>query len=81
MKNYTVISGHQIKDILTRFYYREDQLFFQIVLHFDNHRKIAFKEFTDYTRYKRVIGELQKIKDENLSFRIPETTAKSLTQT
>jgi len=70
--NSVSIRGEQMKQLLTKFYYRDSHLHYQVLLEFANGKKVVIKEFSDYATYKKVLGELQRIQRENLSIRIPK---------
>jgi hypothetical protein len=53
------ITGNQIKDLVTKFFYKENHLCFQILVRLEGNTLIPFQEFEDYGEYKRVFGELQ----------------------
>lgn len=70
--NHITIRGEQIKQVLTKFYYKDSHLHFQILLEFEIDKTIALREFSNYTEYKKVFTELQRIKTNNLAFRVPK---------
>ncbi|MFK7936408.1 MAG: hypothetical protein AB8G22_23035 [Saprospiraceae bacterium] len=70
--NSVSIRGEQIRQLLTKFYYKDSHLHYQILLEFANGKTVLIKEFTNYTSYKKVFSELQRIRKENLSIRVPQ---------
>lgn len=55
-----------VKNLLTKFFYKENYLYFQILLQTEENKLVVFKEFTDYSEYKKVFTELQKKISENV---------------
>lgn len=69
--NSVSIRGEQIEQLLTKFYYKDSHLHYQVLLEFAGGKTVLLKEFTDYVTYKKVFSELQRIRKENLSIRVP----------
>ncbi|MEL7021230.1 MAG: hypothetical protein AAGK47_06465 [Bacteroidota bacterium] len=65
------IRGEQIRQLLTKFYYNDSHLHYQILLEFEQGKTIVIKDFSDYASYKKVYSELYRIKKENLVIRVP----------
>lgn len=65
------IKGRQVKDLITKFFYKDNHLCFQILLHLNNNRTIVFQEFTDYTEYKSVFNALQQARAKNSILKFP----------
>lgn len=73
------IRGTQIKDLITKFYYKNNDLCFQILLLLkDNVESVSVSEHTDYTEYKKVYDQLIHIKSNDLSFSIPSINQKNI---
>lgn len=69
------IHGVQVKDLITKFFYRDNHLCFHIILEVDSGEKIPYQEFTDYAEYKRVFTELQQQKGNEVLIKFPEKNA------
>jgi len=69
------IHGGQVKDLITKFFYRDNHLCFHIILEVDSGEKIPYQEFTDYAEYKRVFTELQQQKGNEVLINFPEKIA------
>lgn len=66
------IHGAEVKDLVTKFFYRGNQLCFQIILQVDGGERIPYKEFSDYAEYKKAFSELQQQKGSPTMIRFPE---------
>ncbi|NNE29348.1 MAG: hypothetical protein HKN16_06915 [Saprospiraceae bacterium] len=71
MENVTQINGSEIQNLITKFYYKENNLCFQILLHFGLDRTIPFQEFTDYAEYKKVYNDLLAVKNNDKTLDVP----------
>ena len=65
------ITGTQIKNLITKFYYKNNNLCFQILLLLDQNKSVAYEEYVDYSAYKKAYNELMDIKTKNLSLFLP----------
>ncbi len=65
------INGNDIKNLVTRFFYEEDELRFQIILHLGLNKSVFYQEFNDYLKYKKVFNELLSAKSENAAVVVP----------
>ncbi len=70
------LKGEQVKDLITKFFYRDSYLCFQIMLHLDSNETVVYKEYLDYTEYKKAFKELQQIRTKNQVFIIPNKSLK-----
>ena len=52
----------RFQDLITKFYYKQNHLCFQIILNVGNDKTVPYKEFTDYEEYKAVFNKLMKMK-------------------
>lgn len=52
--------GSQVKDLITKFFYRDNHLCFHILLLLEEGGTLLFQEYTDYAVYKNALGELEK---------------------
>ncbi len=71
MENVTTITGSEIQNLITKFYYKNNHLCFQILLHFGLDRTVPFQEFSDYAEYKRVYNDLLAIKNSDQPLALP----------
>ncbi len=62
----------QVKDLITKYFYRDEHLCFQLLVLADGGEKVFFNEFTDYSECKRALEELQQIKSRGAAVRVPE---------
>ena len=62
----------QVKDLITKYFYRDEHLCFQLLVLSESGEKVLFNEFTDYTECKRALDELQQMKASGTVVRIPE---------
>ena len=58
--------------MITKFFYRSNNLCFQILLRVEDGDLVQYQEFTDYADYKRTLGELQSAKGNGTAIKIPE---------
>lgn len=66
------IRGEQIKNLLTKFYYKNNNLCFQIFLLFEQDQSLIYSEHTDYADYKKTYGRLLDARTKNLSLELPK---------
>jgi len=52
----------RFQDLITKFYYKQNHLCFQIILNVGNNEMVPYQEFTDYNEYKVVFERLSKMK-------------------
>ncbi len=72
MKTTVSIQGGQIKNLITKFFHREKNLRFQILLDLGQTSMIGYKEYTDYSKYKEDYKMLKNSKSENLDVLLDE---------
>jgi len=72
MENNAVINGAEIQNLITKFYYKNNHLCFQILLHLGVEKTIPFQEFTDYKEYKKVYSHLMNVKNTNAQIELPK---------
>ena len=65
------IHGNKIRDLITKFFYRDSQLCFHILLHMDGGETVFFREFMDYAEYKKAFSGLQQAKLNNIVINVP----------
>jgi hypothetical protein len=56
--------GHQLENIITRFYYKQKELYFQIILQLAG-KEVVYNEYSDYVIYKSQLQNLLEIKESN----------------
>lgn len=62
----------ELKSLLTRFFYKEEQLHFQIMIQSEDNLEV-YGEYTNYNEYKETFDVLQKDLNEKNQFKvIPE---------
>ncbi len=60
----TTFKGSQLDNIITRFYYKQQELFFQIILQREE-EQVFHSEYNDYSQYRSTFQELLDAKDHN----------------
>lgn len=66
------IRGNNVKDLITKFFYRDSHLCFHILLHVDGGETVFFREFTDYAEYKKAFSDLQLARLNNMIIKAPK---------
>lgn len=66
------IHGNKVKDLITKFFYRDSHLCFHILLHVDGGETVFFREFTDYAEYKKAFSDLQQARLNNIIINVPK---------
>ncbi len=66
------IQAARVKDIVTKFFYQDNQLCFHILVRMENGETVLFGEFADYSAYKNCFTELQKAKAQGNTIKLPE---------
>ena len=62
MENKQVLHSSKIKNLITKFYYKQNHLCFQILLNCENGETKVYKEFIDYAEYKAEYNRLLEVK-------------------
>lgn len=75
------IHGGQVKDLITKFFYRDNFLCFQILLQMTGGEIVLFREFTDYAEYKKIFSDLQRVKNSDAFIDIPKSNLKNMSAT
>lgn len=70
MQDIKVINGSAVQNLITKFYYKQNQLCFQILLHLGLDETIPYSEFSDYKTYKQVYSKLLQMKNSNAPIEI-----------
>ena len=66
------IQGNKVKDLITKFFYRNSHLCFHILLMLNGGETVFFQEFTDYAEYKKAFSDLQQARLNNMIISIPK---------
>ncbi len=67
-----LLHGGQVKDLITKFYYSNCHLCFQILLQVDGEETIPYQDFSNYGEYKLAITALEQAKGNGTVIKIPE---------
>ncbi len=73
MKNVHTLKGVEVENLITKFYYKDNHLCFQILLECGLNKKIAYKEYSDYSEYKSAFNQLMEMKSLNKAISLPST--------
>ena len=65
MEDPNMLKGNDIENLVTRFFYKENQLCFQILFQCQADKVIAYSEYDDYTKYKEAFNVLIEKKTNN----------------
>ncbi len=65
------IKGKQISNLITKFYFKNDNLKFLILLKLKGNTIIPFEEYNDYSTYRDNFNNLLEVRNKNLSLRLP----------
>ena len=71
MKNKQMLNGAEVENLITKFYYKNNHLCFQILIQCGLENMIAYKEYSDYAEYKTAYSQLIDMKTNNESITIP----------
>lgn len=78
-----MLNGAQVDNLITKFYYKDNHLCFQILLQCGFENMVAYNEYSDYSEYKTAYNELINVRSNNGTINIPskkqESTYMSLT--
>ncbi|MBK8562781.1 MAG: hypothetical protein IPN76_05410 [Saprospiraceae bacterium] len=66
------IQGNKVKDLITKFFYRNSHLCFHILLMLNGGDTVFFQEFTEYAEYKKAFSELQQARLNNKIISVPK---------
>ncbi len=66
----TIVEGKKIEDVITRFYHKDGELHYQLLIKIKGGTTITFKEFKDYSLYKKALSILVKAKKERSTIKI-----------
>jgi len=70
MKDITKKTDH-LQYLITKFYYKNNQLCFQILVQDESKNKTAQMEYSDYTEYKKAYNQLMDLKSQEKSIKTP----------
>ena len=65
------INGNQIEKLITRFYYKQKQLYFQIVLELGMEQQKVYQEYNDFKLYKQDFSRLLTAKSRAQDIQVP----------
>jgi len=71
------IGGEQVKDLITKFFYKNNHLCFQILLHTQMNETVAYGVYTNYSTYKRDFENLQNARSNNLTINVQNKNKES----
>jgi len=66
-----VIQGKDIENLITKFYYKNRQLCFQIIISLGLSGRVSYSEYDDYFIYKQKFNELLDAKNQDKNVLIP----------
>ena len=66
-----IIQGKEIENLITKFYYKNRQLCFQIILNLGLSGKVSYCEYDDYFVYKQKFNELLDAKHQDKNILVP----------
>ncbi len=67
----------RFQDLITKFYYKQNHLCFQIILNVGNDEMVPYQEFTDYKEYKIAFEKLSQMKQSILAIPTMTTLAET----
>lgn len=67
----------QLQYLATKFYYKNNQLCFQILVHDESKNKTIQMEYSDYPEYKKAYNQLMDLKSKKKSIDTPLIEQKS----
>lgn len=68
-----IIQGKEIENLITKFYYKNRQLCFQIILNLGFKGKVSYSEYDNYFVYKQKFNELLDAKHQDKNVLVPAT--------
>jgi len=71
------IGGEQVKDLITKFFYKNNHLCFQILLHTQMNETVAYGVYTNYSTYKKDFENLQNARSNNLTINVQNKNKES----
>jgi len=63
----------EIQNLVTKFYYKNNQLCFQILLQDKSDKITPFKEYTNYAEYKKAYNQLMDQKSDKNAIDTPQS--------
>ena len=72
MNQFDNIRGDQVKNLITKFYYKSNMLFFSILIETISNKSVAYYEYSDYSEYKKAFDSLLDAKAHNKLIHIPK---------
>jgi hypothetical protein len=73
MEQQITVKGKDIENLITKFYYKNRQLCFQIILNLGLSGKVSYCEYDDYFAYKEKFNELLDARNQGKNIEMPAT--------
>ena len=73
MENVKVLKGADVQNLITKFYYKDNHLCFQILLQCGLEKMISYMEYSDYAEYKSAFNRLIDMRSNNEAISIPSS--------
>ena len=73
MQNEKTISTTGMQDLITKFYYNNNHLCFQILVKNNNGETTPYMEFTNYNEYRKVFNQLTEKKSNGEMIKMQAT--------
>ena len=73
MGNTSTTQCTKVKNLITKFYYRDNHLCFQILIKCEADQTIVYREYTDYNLYKKEYDQLLQAKTNNQMVMVPQS--------
>ena len=65
------IQGVSVRDLVTKYYFKNNALCFKILLHLESGETVLYQELTDYSDYKNTLTFLQSARKNGAVIKIP----------
>lgn len=66
------ISASDIINLITLFYYKNNHLRYQILIHLSGERTVVYGEYENYNEYKSQFENLQNLRKNNFKIQLAE---------
>lgn len=63
IKKSLTVKSDDIENVITKFYYKGEQLCFQIIFRLESQEIILYEDFDDYVDYRQKLTELMLLKN------------------
>ncbi len=74
MQQTRILEGKHIRDVVTRFFYRGEDLYFQVSLRMKGGEIIPLKEINDYSVYKKLIDTISRARMQRVQVQLNTET-------